>query len=212
MEAYRPDRVVRALAALVSVAYYGAAAGAAVALVAVPVVRLAAGDHPEWVFGLEVPAAALDREATVRTSWGAARLVLGETRADLLLPIAMLPWWLVAVLWAHAAAALGLVVLCLHHLRRIFQRARDGAPFDADNAVRVRHLGLALLALALLDALSGLVTALATRGSVVSGGVAVAAGGPRVDLPLAFVALVLIALAEIFRRGAELEAEQALVV
>jgi hypothetical protein len=212
MQAYRPDRVVRALTALVSVAYFVAAAGAAVVLVAAPLARLmAARGDAHWVWALPLPASPLDAEATVRTSWGAARLVAGEVRGDLLLPIVMLPWWLVAVLWTYAAVALGLGVLSLHELRRIFQRVRDGAPFDADNASRVRRLGVLLLALALLDGVAGLVTSLAVRGELVSGGLAVATG-LRVNVPLVVVALVLVALAEIFRRGAELETEQALVV
>jgi hypothetical protein len=38
------------------------------------------------------------------------------------------------------------------------------------------------------------------------------AGGLHLDAPLLFVALALVALAEIFRRGAELEDEQSLVI
>jgi hypothetical protein len=211
MQAYRPDRVVRALTALVSVAYFVAVAGTAVVLVAAPLARLGARDDTHWVWGLTVPATPLDADATVHTRWGDARLVAGEVRGDLLLPIAMLPWWLVAVLWTYAAVALGLGVLSLHQLRRIFQRVRDGAPFDADNATRMRRLGALVLALALLDGVAGLVTSLAVRGGVVSGGLAVATG-LRVNVPLVFVALVLVALAEVFRRGAELETEQALVI
>ena len=211
MEAYRPDRVVRVLTALVSVAYFVACAGAVVALVGAPVARLLAGGHPEWVFGLKVQATTRDAEAIVATRWGDARLVVEHARANLLLPIEALPWRLVAVLWAHSAVGFGLVVLSLHHLRRIFQRVRDGAPFDADNAVRVRWLGLLLLALVLFNAVAEFVTALAVRKDVASPCIAVASG-LRVDGPLAFVALALVALAEVFRRGAELETEQSLVI
>jgi hypothetical protein len=211
MQAYRPDRVVKALTALVSIAYWVTCVGAVIALVGVPVAKLLAGGHPEWEFALKVPATARDAETIVPTSWGDARLVVEHARADLQLPIAMLPWWLVAVLWAHAAVALGLLVLSLHHLRRIFQRVRDGAPFDADNALRMRWLGMLLLALALFGGVSQFVTGLALRGSVASPCIAVARG-LRIDTPLVFVALALVALAEIFRRGAELETEQSLVI
>jgi hypothetical protein len=51
---------------------------------------------------------------------------------------------LFVLLWTHTAAALGLMLLFLHYLRRIFQRVRDGAPFDAANAVRLRWLGMLL--------------------------------------------------------------------
>jgi hypothetical protein len=211
MQAYRPDRVVRGLTTLVSIAYFVACAGTVIALVAVPAVKLFGGGHPEWEFGLKVQATARDAEAVVPTAWGDARLVVGRVRADLQLPVATLPWGLVAALWAHAAVGLGLVVLSLHHLRRIFQRVRDGAPFDADNALRMRWLGLLLLALALFDGVSQFVTALALRGGVASPHIAVARG-VRLDTPLLFVALALVALAEIFRRGAELETEQSLVI
>ena len=211
MQAYRPDRVVRVLTTLVSIAYFVACAGTVIALVAAPAVKLLAGGHPEWEFSLKVPTTGRDAAAIVPTSWGDARLVVKQSRADLLLPIAMLPWWLVAALWAYTAAGLGLVVLSLHHLRRIFQRVRDGAPFDADNALRMRWLGLLLLALALFDGLSQFVTTLALRGGVTGPCIAVARG-LRVDAPLVFVSLVLVALAEIFRRGAELETEQSLVI
>lgn len=211
MQAYRPDRVVRALTALVSVAYFGLSAAAAIALVGGPVVKLFAGGHPEWVWRLKVPATALDAEATVRTSWGIARLVVGDVRGDLLLPIATLPWQLVALLWTHLAVVSALMLLSLHHLRRIFQRVRDGAPFDAHNALRMRWVGLLLLALTLFDGVAELVTSLAMRDALVGGRLAVGTG-LRLDAPLVFVALALVALAEIFRRGAELEREQSLVI
>jgi hypothetical protein len=102
-------------------------------------------------------------------------------------------------------------VLFLHHLRRIFQRVRDGIPFDAENAMRLRRLGIVLLALALLNGVAELVVALAVRGNLSDGNVIVPATLP-IDMSLVFVALVLIALAAIFRRGAELEDEQSLVV
>ena len=211
MQAYRADRVVRVLTALVSIAYFMACAGGAAALIAAPAAKLFAPGHPEWVWALKVPATVLDSETTVRTAWGAARLVVGEVQGDLRLPIEMLPWWLVGVLWSHAAVGIALALLSLHHLRRIFQRVRDGAPFDAQNALRMRWLGLLLLALALFESVGEFVTAQAVRGGILGAEIGVAAG-PRVDMAIVFVALVLVALAEIFRRGAELETEQSLVI
>jgi hypothetical protein len=211
MREYRPDRVVRVLTTVVSVAYFVFLAGGVAALVTAPAVRLFAGGHSNWEWGLKVPTTVVDTEATVRTAWGAARLVVDEARADLHLPIATLPWWLVAVLWTHAAVAIVLVLLCLHHLRRIFQRVRDGSPFDAQNALRLRWLGLLLLALALFKGFAELATALAVKNRLLGGDVVVVTG-LRVDAPVVFIALVLVALAEIFRRGAELEDEQALVI
>ena len=212
MQAYHPDRVVRVLNTLVSIAYFGLLAVAVVLLIAAPVAKLAAGGQPDnWTWGLEVPATLLDSESSVHTSWGPARLVVEDVRGILRLPIATLPWWLVAVLWSHVAVVLGLMLLSLHHLRRIFQRVRDGAPFDADNALRLRWLGLLLLALAVFNGIAGLATSLAVRKEI-QGGVVAVKTGLRIDLPLVFVALALVALAEIFRRGSELESEQSLVI
>jgi hypothetical protein len=211
MQAHRPDRVVSILTTLVSIAYFVLWAGAVVVLVAAPAAKLFAGGNPNWVWGLKVPVTALDSAATVHTTWGAAQLVIQDARADLRVPIAMLPWWLITVLWMHAAAAFTLVLLSLRQLRRIFQRVREGAPFDEHNARRMRWLGLLLLALALFNGVAEFVTSLAVRNGLVSSDLAVATG-LRINLFVVFVAFVLVALAEIFRRGAELEHEQSLVI
>ena len=212
MQGYRPDRVVRALNALVSIAYFGLWLVTAAVLVGAPAAKLMATAHPDdWIWALEVPATLQDAGATVDTSWGPARLIVEDVRGILHLPIARLPWWLVAVLWTHVAVLLGLMLLCVHHLRRIFQRVRAGAPFDRANALRMRWLGLLLLALAVFSAVAELATSLAVRSGLSSGDISVAMQ-PRLNVPLVFVALVLVALAEIFRRGAELEDEQSLVI
>lgn len=211
MPEYRPDRVVRVLTILITVAYYGILSVVALVLIATPALKLFAAGDREWEWGLPVPVFVQDTEVTVQSPWGAGRLEVEDARGSLRLPIAMLPWWLFALLWAHAAAAGGLIVLFLHNLRRIFQRVRDGMPFDAANAMRLRRLGRVLLALALLNGAARLVLTLAVRGNLSAGNVIVPAS-LDIDMSLVIVALVLIALAEIFRRGADLEAEQSLVV
>lgn len=211
MQVYRPDRVVRVLNTLVSIAYSGLWVVAVVVLIGAPVAKLTAGAHPDnWIWALEVPATLVDSGATVDMRWGPASLVVEDVRGILRLRIATLPWWLVAVLWTHVAIMLALTLLS-HHLRRIFQRVRDGAPFDADNALRMRWLGLLLLALAGFSGLAELATSLAVGSGLTSGDISVAAA-PRINLPLVFVALALVALAEIFHRGAELEDEESLVI
>lgn len=211
MQAYRPDRVVRVLSAAVSVAYFAVWAIAVVVLLALPLLRLLAVGHPDWMWELEIPASLRDLQTTVLTRWGAGRLEAERVRVMLELPIETTPWGLVAVLWSGAVLVFALTLLALHHLRRIFQRVRDGAPFDAQNALRMRWLGFLLLALALLDAVAEFLTAAVMRRGITSENVTVAAGF-SVNLPLVFVGLAVVALAEIFRRGAELEDEQALVV
>jgi len=211
MQPYRPDRIVRFLAAIISLLYYALWLGAAVVLIGGPVAKLLAGDHVDWTWGLHVPATVQDSGATVLTGWGPAHLRVENVRADLQLPIAILPWWFVSVLWAHLALEAGLMLFALHNLRRIFQRVREGAPFNAHNAARLRSLGLVCVALAVLQGVAGFITALALRSGLTNGTIRVSTG-LHINAPVALVGLVLIALAEIFRRGAELEVEQSLVV
>ena len=216
MEAYRPDRVVRVLTTTVSIAYFVMGGLALLVLTCVPAMKLFGGDNRDWVLGLgtieiELPAGAIDTVATVPSTLGPASLEVDEVRADLKMPIVLLPWSIVALIWIELAVGSALMLLFLHHLRRIFQRVRDGAPFDAHNALRLRWLGLLLLALAVLAGFAELVTSLSVREWLTRNAIHVSTG-LHINGWLVFVALVLIALAEIFRRGAELEQEQSLVV
>lgn len=212
MQGYRPDRVVRVLTTLVSIAYYGLLVITGLLLIGMPALKVLAADNPDWTIGLPVPVAELDStNATVLTRWGEAQITVEDVRGSLKLPISMLPWWFFAVLWTDIAAGFALMLLFLHHLRRIFQSVRGGAPFDAANAVRLRWLGLLLLGLAVLNGVSETVAALAARRGLVSDRMAVPVG-LHIDGSLVLFALVLLALAAIFRRGAELEAEQSLTI
>jgi len=212
MQAYRTDGVVRGLTAFVSIVYFASLVLAAVVLLATPALKLLlAPEDRDWTWGLEVPATLTEAERQVTTRWGPAALEVEDVRGSLRLPIAMVPWWLFAILWTHVAAVMALTLLFLHHLRRIFQRVRAGEPFDAENAVRLRWLGFLLLAGAVVGSVAGVATSLAVRSGLASGEVVVPAT-LGVDLSLVFFGLVLLALAEVFRRGTDLEDEQSLVV
>jgi hypothetical protein len=208
---YRPDRVLSVLNTLVSIAYFVLWITAIVVLIAAPAARLWARDHSNWIWDLKVPAIVHGSEAPVVTGWGSARFVVQHMRGDLILPLGRVPWWLFVALWAHALVGLGLMLLAVHHLRRIFQRVREGEPFDAQNALRMRWLGLLFLGLTLFNSLAELVTSLAVRKGVASSTISVA-GSPHLDFGNVFIALVVVVLAEVFRRGAELEREQSLVI
>jgi hypothetical protein len=196
---------------LVPIAYVVLWITAIVVLIAAPAARLWAHGESNWIWDLKVPAIVHGSEAPVVTGWGSARFVVRHVRGDLVLPLGLVPWWLFVVLWTHALVGLGLLLLSFHHLRRIFQRVRDGEPFDAQNALRMRWLGLLFLGLTLFNGLAELVTSMAVRRGVVSSTISVA-GGPHLDFGNVFIALVVVALAEVFRRGAELEREQSLVI
>jgi hypothetical protein len=211
MQEYRATRSVRILTTLVNIAYVGFWVGATIVLIATPAIKLLAPESNDWDFGLPVQAELRDADAAIETRWGGAQLEIEDVRGSLRLPIPAMPWSLFGVLWTYTAIAAALILLFVYHLRRILHRARDGAPFDPDNAGRLRLLGLLALALALLQGAAEFLTGLAVNEGLTDGGIRVPAG-IHVDGPLVLFALVLLTLAEIFRRGAELEHEQSLVV
>jgi hypothetical protein len=210
MSEKRPDRLVRVLTVIVTVAYYGIWIGALAILILVPVAKAIGADH-DWTFDLPVPVNVRDSGATVATSWGAAQIELDDVRADLQLPISMLPWWFLSILWLYLALQACLLLLTLYQLRRICQRVRAGAPFDPDNAVRLRSVGVLLCLITLLNGVAQFLTSTAVHNGLTDGTIDVQRGF-HLNGAVIIVGLVLVALAEIFRRGAELETEQALVV
>ena len=110
-------------------------------------------------------------------------------------------WTYIAAV-AHAAGA--------PPFARILQRVRDGAPFDASNARRLRWLGLSLLGLS-LNGLAERAIAMAVSVDLPAM-TSVRPLSLPVDGSLLFAALLLVALARIFHRGSDLEHEQSLVV
>lgn len=211
MQQQRPDLLPNILTSVTSVLFYFALAGAAFALVGLPIMKVVGAENQEWSWGIPVTAIAAEGETRVATRWNGTVLRIDDIRGSLRLPLGSLPWSLFALLWLQVAVMAGLVLAVLHHLRQLFRRVRAGTPFDAANAVRLRWLGLLLLALATTKAVAEAAISLAMRGAVVDGSVRVPAS-LKVDMTMVFVALVLLALSAIFRRGAELEDERALVI
>ncbi len=212
MKVSHPARVVRAFTALATFAYFFMWFGGALVLIALPVAKVFAGNGPDFFYSLELPVTAPTLQTTVQTSWGPAPLMLDDVRGKLKLPISALPWSFLALLWSYAAVVFALMLLFLHNLRRIFERVRDGAAFDAQNVAGLRTLGMLLLAIAGLKAIAELATSAAVRRGLAEGSSLTVPTGLHLDLTLVPVALVLMVLAEVFRRGAELEHEQSLVV
>jgi len=213
MKTSRPDLIVRTFAALASFSYYALWVGAALVLIGLPMAKaFAAPDGDGFYYNLELPMTAPALQTMVETVWGPAPLVVGEVRGKLRLPLSTMPWSLLALLWCYAAVAGALMLLFLHNLRRIFQRVRDGAAFDTQNVVRLRTLGMLLLAIAGLNAVAEVATSIVVRRGLAAGSGVTVPSGFHADLSRIPVALILIALAEVFRRGAALEHEQSLVV
>jgi len=209
----KSDRVIRTLTALASFGYYFMWAGAAVVLIGLPLIRLFGEPLGGFYFGLEVPLTSAPFSTRADMLWGWAPLTVDAIRTKLELPISEMPWPLLALLWSYTAAFGALVLLVLQNLRRLFQRVRDGAAFDAQNVVRLRRLGALLLAIAGLNAAAGLATSIVVRrGLAAVGSSLTVPSGIHIDMALVPVALVLMVLAEVFRRGTDLEHEQSLVV
>ncbi len=210
MTSRRAERVVRGLTGLFSFAFFLLLILGGVVLLGLPIAKVAT-DGTDWVIGLPVPVEAPAAEGTrVATRWGDATLELEDVRGTLRLPVALLPWGAFATVWLYTAAGLALALLFLHHLRRLFQRVRDGAPFDPGNAGRLRWMGALAIGYALLGALGQLATALAVA-AIEGDAFRLMVGVPGDGSPVV-MGLVLLALAEVFRRGAEMEADQALVI
>ena len=207
-----PSWIVRTLAALTSFGYHVVRIGGIIALIGLPLVRALGPPDGRLYYGLELPVTTPTVSASVHTAWGPAPLLVDEARGKLKVPIPTAPWPFVALLWSYAAIGFALIMRFLSTLRSLLRRVRDGAPFDAENAARLRTLGLLLCALSGLRATAELITSSVVRRGLQPGGDVIVPNGFHVDGTLVVVALVLLALAEIFRRGAELEQEQSLVV
>ena len=211
MSTGKPDRVVRLLSTLVSAAYYALWIAVIVLLIAAPVARMWTRGQSGWFWHLSLPAVAHGSASPVDTSWGPARFVVKQVRGDLELSLDVLPWWLPVMLWTQLLVGLALLLRIFQHLRRIIERVRGGMPFDAQNAIWMRRIGLLFLVLTLFHGLARFMNSMVVRKGVTASTIGVT-GELRLDFGNLLVALIVIALAEVFRRGADLEEEQSLVI
>jgi len=211
MQDARPDPVLRFLAAGVSVVYVAIWIGAIVVLLGLPLIKTLSAESASWLWGMPVPVRMASTEVPVDIAWGPAVLEVENVRGNFRLPIPRLPWWVVGVLWAYACVGAGLMLSFFYQFRHVLRRARCGATLDPDDARRPRWRGLLMLAIDAVNGAAELATAAIVRAGLVDTSIRVPIVG-HVDGRLVLLALVLLALARVFRRGAELEREQALVV
>lgn len=183
---------------------------AALVVLGIPAARLFARNNAVFIGLVDVPVTTAPSAAALRLPWGEGLLKV-EASGGVNLPLAGMPWWVVGIIWGAVALYLVATLAVLHQLRRIFQRVRAGAPFDAENAVRLRRIGVLCVLLALGKGVAEFITGLLIRNAMESRAIEVL-GGVRVEPTLVIAGVGLIALAEVFRRGGQLEAEQALVV
>lgn len=208
MNPFRTMQTAGLLKSLLDLAFWAIVLLAPVYVVLVVVGYLRSGE-PDMALGVDVwfnptPVAwALEGDGS-----RAARIVhgVGAVRFQ------RLPWPDLAVLLAASMLRLLLWLPVLQQLRKLLGALSVGRPFVRENADRLRKLGWALilveLALAALRMAEGLYVAWQFRRPGLE------LWPFRLDLPFAglFVGVALLVAAEAFRRGAQLEEEQALTV
>jgi vacuolar-type H+-ATPase subunit I/STV1 len=210
---YRENRELRALDRVISLAYYLGWAVTAALLIGLPALRILPGDMVDRSFTIAVPASVSELNTTVVAEWEgrAEKYTLNDVHGDVEIPVTVAPVSLLMVTWLAWAVTCGLTLLMLYHARGLVRRVRAGAPFDAENAIILRRLGLLLLVQYIVKAFyvfgvsSWLVSKLASSSVPLS-------TAPYANWSVLLSALVLMVLAEIFRRGTALEHEQSLVV
>ena len=103
-------------------------------------------------------------------------------------------------------AVMAVVLVVLHHLRRIFRRLVEGRPFLDENARRLRFIGLAVVAGELAWAAFQYLGQRAVIGALSSAQISFhAVFAPRPSVVLAGLALLIVA--EIFREGIKMRAD-----
>lgn len=209
MDGKRLQGILRVLSGGAALLYWVLLVAAVALLIMIPAARLTDGRE----FAIGVPAEVTHLQAGLESRWAdaAGEFMLDDVTASLDVPIGRAPGWYVLVAWLGAAVTSGMAVTFLHHLRRMLRRLRDGAPFDIENARHLRWLGWLLIAAHSVGAVVWYVLSSTAIESLTTADVTVNA--PLVlDLKVILMGLALVALAEIFRHGAELEDEQSLVV
>src|SRR5688500_7676835 len=147
MMVYRESREVRALNFIATAAYYVAWVVTAVLLMGIPAIRLLSDRVTDESFTIHVPVTIPERDDGLVSSWltEARNLPLNDLHGDLEIPIVSAPVSFLVVTWLGLAVSCGLALLILHQIRRLVQRVRAGAPFDSENAGRLRTLARLIL-------------------------------------------------------------------
>jgi hypothetical protein len=212
MNTYRAGAVVRSLTAIAAVLYRVASVLGALLIVAVTALELFAGSETLQDFSIGVTTTVELESTTVGTVWGGSiGLEKSEAERPLRVPIASAPVWFRLVTYGGLAVIYGLFLRFLFHLRELLLRVRAGAPFDERNGTSLRWLGFLLILIDTLgSAYSFGLTELVLR-AMLPPPVTVTSSF-SMDGSVIVIGLVLLALAEIFQRGAELEDEHAHVV
>ena len=111
--------------------------------------------------------------------------------------------------WSLAGGVSALVAV--DQIRRILAGASDSTPFTAANAARVRNAGIAILGSAAAKGFRDLAFGSFVQANIKVPGVNVMYG-TDLGLSIAFIGLMILAVAEVVRHGVKLQEEQDLTV
>ncbi len=198
------------LAGLVNVLWYGAMVILALAIVLL-VVSPWIGTHDLKV-DLEIPVA-LRVNATTHPVVARSQDVTQARIEDLRGAVRFVPLnrGVVAGSAAVLIVAISLIVWVLHQLRSVFRTLRDGRPFVAANASRLRNIGWAVIVGETLRTALALVENAYAAGHFAVSGLTFEVR-PDYNALTVISGLIILAIAEVFRAGTRLDEEQSLTV
>jgi hypothetical protein len=107
----------------------------------------------------------------------------------------------------HNLVNIGVLMFITWLLLQIFKSLAQDNPFGAGNAQRIRWMGFAVLFLVFFDAVEAFMSRFYTAATVTISGAQLHRYNYSFDLETFLLGLLLLILAEVFRRGAEYQAD-----
>lgn len=207
----RPTPAASLVALLLDVGWYGVLVGFALAacLAAYSLVGDLSGAS------MDIPVSFVIEAQPVRVAGGSATSVnaeLEKTRGTGNLKFTPPPSRAFALMTsAGLFAALIFAAWIIAQLRAVFRSVRDGQPFVAANAVRIRRIGYVVIAGEVGRGALLFAAARLTASSLSADGLTFG-GAPQVNLFAIAAGVIIVAIAEVFREGTRLDEEQSLTI
>jgi len=138
-----------------------------------------------------------------------ARADLKNVRADYRFPIRKGPF--VSLSLAILLSLMLLVVWIVDQLRQVFRTLQHRDPFVAENAVRIRRMGIGVILIEIVRSGAVLFWSYSASSLVAADG-APFVPATRFGSPALLYGLIIMAVAEVFREGTRLKEEQSLTI
>ena len=209
MKAMGRRSVSSLLAALVSVAWYLVAISLAgmLVLAMIPLFTDLSNTTMDLPVSFSVDTSALRvtapggvTKADITNARGSGNLKFPPPNAAVLMTTAVL-----------AAVSLGIALWVLTQLRAVFRSLRDGHPFVAANATRIRWIGYAVIAGEVVRSLVTFGVNSYARSHFAADGLRFDAW-PTVNVYAIIYGLIILVIAEVFRAGTRLDEDQSLTI